>query len=290
VRKKNHQFKNAMSRSQRIINYIFLILVFITMFLPLWNVFVMSTSTALDAGSSGIKLWWKSFSMEGYEFIFKNMKIATPLKNSIIVSVSGTMAQVLLASLAGYVLVQNDIPFKNAITSFIMLTMMIPGDLTLISIYQLNKQLGFLNSYIGLIINGLVSGFCILLMRNYFLSVPYSLAESARIDGSSEFKIFYKIYLPLSGPGLATITFLEFVSKWNSVMIPATITTDSNYFTLPLVLRNLVAADAALSGAPLARDNAIMAAIVITTIPLLLIYVFAQRFLLSGMTLGATKE
>jgi len=287
---KKHQFKNTMSRPWRITNYIFLVIIFMTMFLPLWNVLVMSTSTALDASASGIKIWWKSFSIEGYEFIFKNMKIATPLKNSIIVSVSGTAAQVLLSALAGYVLIQNDMPFKKSITSFIMLTMMIPGDLTLISIYQLNKQLGFLNSYTGLIVNGLVSGFSILLMRNYFLSVPYSLAESARIDGSSELKIFYKIYLPLSGPGLATITFLEFVGKWNSVMIPATITTDPNYFTLPLVLRNLVTDSASISGAPLAKDNAIMAAIVITTIPLLLVYVFAQRFLTSGMTLGATKE
>ena len=283
-------FSSSLTKPQRIINSIFLIVIFILMIIPFWNVIVMSTSTAADANAFGMKLWWRNFSLDGFRYVFEIVKLKRPLFNSLFVTITGTTIQMLLSAMAGYVLIQKDIPFKKVIMTFIMLTMMIPGDLTLVSIYQLNTQLNLTNSYQGLILNGLVSGFAILLMRNYFLSVPYSLSESARIDGGSEFRIFRTIYLPISLPGLATVFFIEFVSRWNSIMIPATITTEEKFFTLPLMLKYLITATDSTSGAPPAPDNAIMAAIVISTIPLILIYIFAQRFLLSGMTIGATKE
>ena len=154
----------------------------------------------------------------------------------------------------------------------------------------MNKQLHLLNSYMGLIINGLISGFSILLMRNYFTSVSYSLAESARIDGASELRIFANIYLPISKPGLATVFFMEYVSKWNSIMLPATLITDQDKYTLPLMLKAMIMQDTSTSGTAYAPQNAIMAAIIISMAPLLLIYIFAQQYLLAGMSLGAIKE
>jgi putative aldouronate transport system permease protein len=284
------ELNNDLILPQKIFNYTLLAFVFAIMVIPMFNVFVLSTSTALDANQAGLKLWWTKFSLEGYDYVFKVTKLARPFLNSVYVSFASTFIQVILSSLAGYILVQRELPFRKSITSFILLTMMIPGDLTLISIYQVNKQLSLLNSYTGLIINGLISGFCILLMRNYFLSVPDSLGESARLDGAGELKIFRSIYLPLSIPGLATIFFLEFVGKWNSLMIPATLITDQQLFTLPLMLKSMIINYSSVSGAPPAPENAVMAAIVISTIPLILIYIFAQRFLLTGITLGASKE
>ena len=215
-------------------------------------------------------------------------KVDRAFFNSMFVSSVSTVIQVALSALAGYILIQRGLPYKNLITSFILFTMMVPGDLTLISIYQLNRQMHLINTYSGLILNGLISGFSILMMRSYFLSTPNSLAESARIDGAGELRIFARIYLPLSAPGLATIFFLEFVKKWNSLTIPAAIISDQKMFTLPLMLKSLVVE--ANSSTPNAPDNAVMAAIVISTIPLLAIYVFAQQFLMSGITLGSSKE
>ena len=289
MRKKN-AVENRLNRPRRIMSWIILSLIFLIMFIPMWNVIVVSTSTALDSAASGMKLWWKSFSLEGYKYVFEITKLGRPFLNSLYVSTVGTVIQVILSAFAGYVLIQKELPFKKGITSFIMLTMMIPSDLTLISVYQMNKQFHLLNTYTGLIVNGLISGFSILLMRNYFMSVPYSLAESARLDGASEFRIFGQIYLPISMPGLATVFFLEFVGKWNSIQLPATLITDQSKFTMPLMLRAMILSDASQSGAAVAPNNAIMATIVISTVPLLLIYIFAQRFLLSGMTLGASKE
>ncbi len=288
--KSKQSLKNELSIWQKIIMYLFLFFIFIITVIPMWNVLVMSTSTAASAQEAGLKLWWSSFTFEGYEYMFRIAKFGRPFANSLFVTVTSTSIQVILSSLAGYILIQRELPFKKAITSFILVTMMVPGDLTLVPIYQLNKQLNLLNSYTGLIVNGLVSGFCIMLMRNYFLSVPYSLAESARLDGASEFNIFSKIYMPVSIPGAVTIFFLEFVNKWNAIMIPATITTKPEFFTLPLTIRNLIMSTNSTSGAPPVPDNAFMASIVVSAIPLVLIYIFAQKFLLSGITVGAIKE
>ena len=287
---KSLERSNELSYSQKGIMYLFLLLVGVTMFLPMWNVIVVSTTTSLEASRSGVQLWWREFSLEGFKYVLEVSKLTRPFLNSMYVTTVGTVIQVLLASFAGYVLIQRDLPFKSGITSFIMLTMMIPGDLTMISIYQLNRDLGLLNSYSGLIINGLIAGSSILLMRNYFKSISFTLAESARIDGASELRIFAGIFLPISLPGLATVFFMDFVSRWNSITIPAAILTDESMYTLPLKLKAMILSTSSVSGTAQIPDNAIMAAIVITAAPLLLIYVFAQKFLLSGLNLGATKE
>lgn len=288
--RKRNQLANELTPSQKVVNSAFLFVVFILMFLPMWNVIVVSTSTALESSRAGVILWWSRFSLEGYAYVFRILKLGRPFFNSMYVSLFSTVSQVILSALGGYILLQKDLPFQRMMTSFILLTMMIPGDLTLISIYQVNKQLGLLNSYIGLIVNGLISAFCILLMRNYFLTVPVSLAESARLDGASEFRIYWNIFLPLSIPGLATVSFLEFVGKWNSIMIPATLVTEQRLYTLPLMLKSIIVDSSSISGIPPAPDNAVMASIVISSAPLIFIYFFAQRFLLEGITLGAIKE
>ena len=288
MKKKKH-LANELNVPQKIVMYLLLVFIVRIMAVPMWNVLVVATSSRLSASQSGIKLWWDSFSLDGFQYVFTVTKLLRPFLNSLFVTTVATVIQVILSSFAGYVLIQKDLPFKGAITSFVMLTMMIPGDLTLISVYQLNKQLSLLNSYTGLIMNGLISGFSILLMRNFFETVPYSLAEAARIDGAGEVHIFRTIYLPISLPGLATVFFMEYVSKWNSIMLPATLVTEQNLYTLPLMLKAMILTDASTSGTSFAPDNAVMAAIIISTVPLLLIYIFAQQYLLEGMNLGAEK-
>ncbi|MDY3026748.1 MAG: carbohydrate ABC transporter permease [Candidatus Faecivicinus sp.] len=282
--------RNELNVVQKIIMWLFLAFVGVIMFLPMWNVLVVSTTTTLEASRSGVQLWWRKFSIEGFEYVFRVSKLARPFLNSLFVTTVGTVIQVGLSSIAGYVLIQRDLPFKGILTSFILLTMMIPGDLTMISIYQLNVSLKLINTYTGLILNGLISGFSILLMRNYFESISFTLAESARIDGASEMRIFAGIFLPISLPGLATVFFMEYVSRWNSITIPASILTNEAMYTLPLKLKTMILSTNSTSGTAQIPDNAIMAAIIITAAPLLLIYVFAQKFLLSGLNLGATKE
>ena len=286
----NHSsLRNELFPGQKALMYAFLAVIVIVMALPMWNVIVVSTTTSLEASRSGLTLWWREFSLEGFFYVFQVSRLGRPFLNSLLVTTVGTVIQVMLSSIAGYVLIQQHLPLRRFITSFVMLTMMIPGDLTMISIYQLNRDLHLLNTYAGLILNGLISGFSILLMRNYFESISFTLSESARIDGASELRIFSNIYMPVSLPGLATVFFMEYVARWNSITIPAAILTKESMYTLPLKLKAMILSTDSTSGTAQIPDNAIMAAIVITAAPLLLIYILAQRFLLSGLNLGATK-
>lgn len=287
--RQSRAFRNELTLAQRGVNWILLTLVFFTMIVPMINVVAVSISTDYDSMAPGIKLIPKTVSFDGYGVVWTTRNLGQAFFNSCFVSVVATFFTILLCSMAGYVLIQRDLPLRRAIASLILFTLMIPGDLTLISMYSLNKQLGLLNSYAGLIINGLASGFSIMLMRNYFLSVPESLAESGRIDNASEMRIFLGIYLPLSLPGLASITFLEFIGKWNTLMTPLTIITDPKLQTLPVVLREITNATDSTSGLQYIAPNAQMAAIVITILPLIVLYTFAQRFLIGGLTIGASK-
>ncbi|MDD4079910.1 MAG: carbohydrate ABC transporter permease [Eubacteriales bacterium] len=282
-------FRNQLRPAERVFNWVLLMLVFLIMILPMLNVLAISFSSNTASQVADVTLWPKEFSTEGYTFIWNARNLGQAFKNSSFVSVVGTFFTVIISAMAGYVLIQRELPFRKAIATGVLITMMIPGDLTLVSIFSLNKSLGLIDSYLGLILNGLVSAFSIMLMRNYFLSVPESLSESARIDNASELRIFFSIYLPLSLPGLAAITFLDFIGKWNSFMIPLIITTKPELFTLPIILRQLTQPTDSTSGVLQVYDNARMAAIVITVIPLLLLYSLAQRFLIGGLTLGASK-
>ncbi|MGI6634571.1 MAG: carbohydrate ABC transporter permease [Christensenellales bacterium] len=282
-------FRNQMTDAQRLFNGLLLTAVFLVMVLPMLNVLAISLSSNAASQVADITLLPKQFSTEGYTFIWQARNLGRAFYNSTFVSVVGTILTVGLSAMAGYVLIQRDLPFRKAIATGVLVTMMIPGDLTLVSIFSLNKALGLINSYQGLILNGLVSSFSIMLMRNYFLSVPESLAESGRIDNAGELRIFLIIYIPLSLPGLAAITFLEFIGKWNSFMVPLIITTKPELFTLPIILRQLTQPTDSTSGVAQIYDNARMAAIVITVIPLLVLYTFAQRFLIGGLTMGAAK-
>lgn len=286
---KGNKRKNQLTPTIRMLNNLMLILLMLSMVTPFLNVLSIALSDKQGSMSPGINLLPKNFSFEGFHYIWQRIKLWQPLLNSIFVAVLGSGLQTFLSAVTGYILIKKDLPFRRIIISLILITMMIPGELTLVSIYTLNKELGLLNTYRGLIINGLLSGFSIILLKNYFESVPQSIAEAAAIDHASEFKIFYRLYLPLSKPGLATVAFMAFVSKWNSLMIPVTIITDQTKYTLPVVLKTLVFNASSVSGTEFVPPNAIMAAIVISTIPLIFAYLFAQKYLLTGTTIGSIK-
>jgi putative aldouronate transport system permease protein len=197
---------------------------------------------------------------------------------------------VILSAIGGYVLMQRDLPLRRLLTTFVILTMTIPGELTLVSIYQVNRDFGLVNRYAGLIINGAASGFSILLIRNYFMGIPASLAEAARMDGSSELSTFWRIYLRLAVPATVTVATLQFISRWNNIALVATLISEMKKTTLPVILRALLVEAQSTSGTAYIYANAKMAAVVISAVPLVILYFSAQRFFVAGALLGATKE
>ncbi|MFA6681849.1 MAG: carbohydrate ABC transporter permease [Sphaerochaeta sp.] len=270
--------------------YILIILFIIALMgLPMLNVLAVSFSTVAKSDAPGLILFPNPPTFEGYTFIWSFVNLAQPFFNTVYVSVVGTILHVLMAALAGYILNQRDLPFRKAMTSFILLTMTVPNELTMIGIYAVNRDLGLLNSYTGLIVNGMISGFSVFLMRNYFQGIPLSLAESARIDGATELTIFSRIYLRLSIPGLMTIGTLELIRRWNNINLVVTLISDMNKWTLPVVLRSILFEQTTTSGTSYIFANAKMAAVVLTAIPLVVLYFFTQTFFTSGVMIGAIK-
>lgn len=284
------RFHDPLPRPIRLINALILVVVVILMGIPMVNVLAVSFSTVAKSDSPGLVLFPAPPTLEGYRFIWKNANLAQPFYNTLFVSVTGTALHVLMTALAAYILAQPNLPFRRAMTTFILLTMTVPYELTMIGIYAVNKSLGLINTYSGLIVNGMISGFSVFLMRNYFQAVPRSLSESARIDGAGELRIFSSVYLRLSVSGLMTIGTLELIRRWNNITMTVTLISDMKKWTLPVVLKFILFDQTSVSGSSYVFANAKMAAVVLTALPLVVLYFFTQSFFSTGVMLGSVKE
>jgi putative aldouronate transport system permease protein len=272
------------------INILFLLLLMSTMIVPIINVVSLSFSSGVASMQPNIIFFPKEFSPEGYSIVWRSLNIWRPLLNSVIVSLIGTTAHVLLACLAGYVLAQPYLPGKKTMITFILITMMIPQEAVMIPLYVVMKDLHLINTLTVLILSGLVSGFSILLMRNFFLGISYEVTESAKIDGAGHLRIFSMIYFPLSLAGVATVTLFEFVNRWNMFMAPLMFINDSTKYTLQVALKAMITESSLVSSNYIITTNVRMAGIIISIIPLLFVYPFVQRYFMKGIMLGATKE
>lgn len=260
------------------------------MIVPFINVLAVAFSTPLGSMEHGIILWPRGLSVEGFRTVWTNLDLERAFINSAIVTSVGTVFHVALCCLAAYTLIQKDLPGRRIILVFILATMAIPGELIMIPLYIVNKDLGLLNTLWALIFSGMVSGFSILLLRNFFAGVPYDLAESAKLDGASDFHIFRTIYLPLSQAGIATITLFELVGRWNQFLPVVLYINDSKKYTLQVALNALVTENLGTSGMSMVTPNVRMAGIVIAILPLIVLYPFMQRYFVHGLTLGSVKE
>lgn len=270
--------------------YVFLAVLMLAMIIPFVNVLAVAFSAPLASMEPGIVLWPREFSVDGFNVVWTNLELERAFINSSIVTSIGTVAHVTLACFAGYVLIQRDLPGRTVMFTLTLATMAIPGELIMIPLYMVNRDLGLLNSLWALIFSGMVSGFSILLVRNFFAGVPYDLAESAKIDGASDFHIFRTIYLPLSQAGIATIALFELVSRWNQFLPVVLYINDSSKYTLQVALNALVTENLGTSGMSMVTPNVRMAGIVIAILPLIIIYPFMQRYFVQGITLGSVKE
>lgn len=268
----------------------FLITAMSLMIIPFWNVIAVAFSTPLGSMESGIILWPQGFSLNGFEVIWNNLGLERAFANSVFVTSIGTVAHVILACLAGYVLIQKELPGRKLMMVAILGTMAIPGELIIIPLFVVYKNFNLLDTYLALILSGMASGFSILLMRNFFAGVPFDLAESARIDGASDFHIFRTIYLPLAKAGIATIALFELVGRWNMFLPVILYISDPDKYTLQVVLRSLVTENQGNSGTSMITPNVQMAGILIAILPLVAMYPFMQRYFVKGITLGSVKE
>ena len=219
-----------------------------------------------------------------YSDLVDLMPVGRMFMNSLLVALVGTAGQVLVSAMAAYAFARMQWRGRNMFFMLYLATMMVPSQVTLIPQFILIRQLGWVNSYQGLILPGIFSAFGTFLLRQFFLGLPRELEEAAVIDGANHLTIFWRIILPLSKPALGTLSVFSFMALWNSYLWPLFVARQELYMTLPVGL-------AALQGGPraLTQWNLVMGGAVITVLPILTVYLFAQKAFVQGVNMSGIK-
>ena len=215
--------------------------------------------------------------LDNYAAAFTTMPMGRFLLNSLFVAFASTTLMVLTCAMAGYAFAR--IPFRGRTVLFYayLATLMVPQQVTLTPLFVLMTQLGWTNSYQALILPGSFGAFGTFLMRQFFLKLPREVEEAAFIDGAGYITIFFRIAIHLARPALATLFIFAFMQSWNSFLWPLIITSDTQMMTLPLGL-------SALQGRYATDWNVLMAGTVISTLPVLAVYIFAQKYIIQGLS------
>ncbi len=266
---------------------IFILLVVFALFFILPFLWIVSTSLKGDTQIFTIPPQWipDVFHWENYIKVFERMPFLIYLKNSVFISVVTIIGTVLSSSLVAYSFACLNWPGRNALFIFILATMMLPFQVTMIPLFVLFKEFGWLNTFKPLTIPAFFGGgaFNIFLLRQFFLTIPKDLIDSARIDGCSELRIYWKIVLPLAKPALATVAILTFMFTWNDFIGPLIYLSDKMKGTLALGLGMFV-------GQHVTEWSLLMAASVMMMIPMIAIFFFFQKYFIQAFTMSGLKE
>lgn len=266
-----------------IFDYSLIIFLCICMVVPLLKVLVDS----VDPTSYGIRLFPKEIDLSAYKMILGKESLYQPLWVSVYTTVLATVIGLTLVTLAGYVVIQRDMPGHKFIVASIMVTMMFSGGL--IPTYITIKSLGLMNNVMTIVLPASISAYNIILMKSFFEGIPNTLYEAAELDGASPLGIFTKIVLPLSKPALASIGLFIAVGMWNQYMNFVLYITDADKKNFQVKVRDLILNDG-LSGTIEMSDELLKnAMVVIVVFPFLVIYPFLQKYFVKGVTLGAVK-
>ncbi len=246
----------------------------------------------INATRSGVEIS-RSFSLvpsdhlvENYVQLIKYVDIPRGIMNSIVVSVPATLLTAYFSALTAYGLAFYRFKTNKIVFAAILVFMMIPGQLSLIGFYQLCTKLHLVNSYIPLIVPAIASPGTVFFLRQFALSsVPGTLIEAARLDGAGELYTFHRIIFPILSPGIATMGIMSFIGNWNSYLLPMIILNKTEKFTLPVMVSTLRSATDLQQ-----NQGATYLAVAISVIPIMMVFVFFSRYIISSISAGAVKE
>lgn len=269
-------------RVARAILYLLLLLGALVMIIP----FAWMISTSLKTGQFVLtmppQLIPNPATLDSYRRLFELYPIGRMLFNSLFVASMTTLGQLVTCSMAAYAFARLKFPGHNIVFLLYLATLMVPFQVTITPLFILMRIFGWINTYQGLIMPGVFSAFGTFMLRQAFLTIPVEYEESAYMDGASPLTIFLRIILPLSTPALATLTVFAFMGSWNAFLWPLFIVREQTLMTLPVGL-------ATLQGRWLTEWNLVMAGTVITVLPMLLLYLFAQKYLVQGFVMSGLK-
>ncbi|MBL0767242.1 carbohydrate ABC transporter permease [Sphingopyxis sp. DHUNG17] len=220
--------------------------------------------------------------LDNYRMLFDSFGVGRFLANSLLVSTLATLLALLFTIPAGYAFAKLRFRGRDAIFRLLVAALVVPGQIGMLPLFLELKAIGLVNSYAGALIPWLAGIFGIFLVRQYCLSIPDEMLEAARIDGASEAQILRRIVLPILTPIVITLALFVFLGSWNDFMWPLIILSDQDLYTLPVAL-------AAMSREHVQDNELMMAGSVVTTLPVLILFLALQRFYLSGLLTGSVK-
>ncbi|PYI53428.1 carbohydrate ABC transporter permease [Paenibacillus flagellatus] len=278
-------------------NAVFFVALCFTMIAPMVHLLAVSLSSPLQANNKMVVLWPKGFQADVYASLLRQADMWRAMGVSVYITVMGTLLCLLMTSALAYTLTRPAMPGRKLILKLILMTFIFP--VPLIPSYLVVKELGMINTLWALIIPGAVGAYNIFIMKTFFQGISSELVDAMKIDGSGEFGVYARLVLPLSAPVLATIALFHSVGTWNAYFGALIYIRSKELYPLQLKLKNMVATSATDSGLDaIAVDSGVLsspetvkaAAILFTTVPILIVYPFLQKYFVKGAMLGSLKE
>ncbi len=220
--------------------------------------------------------------LQHYVDLFTRLNLARDFGNSLFITVGVTLFSLVANSMAGYAFAKLRFKGRESVFRVLIAAMVIPGQVGMMPLFLMVKGLGLVNTPWGVMIPGLATVFGIFMIRQFALSIPEDLLDAARIDGASEFRIYWTIVMPVLRPILVTMATFSFLSAWNDFMWPLIVLSDDSRYTLPVALANLV-------GEHVQDTELMMAGSVLTVLPVLLVFLVMQRSYIKGVLMGSVK-
>lgn len=272
------------SRTSRVVRFVALgIWLIITLF-PLYWIVVTAVKPRNDIYAFPVEYWPQSFSFENFENLFRVSNFGTYLLNSVVVSVVASVLVTLISLLSGYVLARFEFRAKTTVLMAFLVTQMIPGFIALGPLYQLMVDLKLVNDRTGLVLVyiAMCIPFSTILLRGFFQNVPDALEEAAMIDGCSRLTALFRVLVPVMTPGIVAAFIFNFVSCWNELFLSVTLMTSDANKTVPTALNGFITSYNIDWGS-------MTAAAVLTIIPTMVLFAFASKYIVQGLTSGAVK-
>ncbi len=269
-------------RSRAILLYALLLGVAALTLVPLLWMVAASFMSPGEATTLPLRLVPRHPTFENYLHLFTRLDLARNFANSVLITVLATCGSVVVNTMAGYAFGKLIFPGRDRLFRALTLALLVPAQVGMLPLFLLLRELGLVNTYMGALIPYMASVFGIFLIRQYALSLPGDLLDAARVDGASEFRVFWWIVVPTIKPIMVTLATFTFLSAWNDFMWPLIILTDSDKHTLPLALANL-------SGEHVLDTELMMAGSMLTVLPALLVFLAFQRSYMRGITAGSVK-
>jgi multiple sugar transport system permease protein len=259
----------------------------ILMFIP----FAWSLITSFKTLPDSVQLTFvpQPFTLDAWRYVFQNLNpsIFRLFANSAGIALAVTLSNLFLASLAGYAFARLRFPGREVLFLIVLATLMIPDQLRLVPVYLIMNAIGLTRGpgqYLAVVLVMAIMGTNIFLMRQYFLSIPRDIEEAARIDGAGFFTTFWRVMLPLATPALSAVAILQFQGAWNAFFWPLIFLRDQSYFTVPIGLTFFKTAGGFSTNYP-----PLMAVVVLSTLPVLFLYIFFQRYFVEGIAASGVK-